>query len=708
MRAKGSVDARLVADGREIGAGTSAVTAAVRKALGMDHDTFFSSVFSCQRDLDALADSTPARREQLFMSMLGIERVDRALERVREEARTQKALLVQIDALLAQADAEDPAGRAESLRAGIKQISRRAEEARDEVGKGERELESLQGRIDDSDRRRAEASKASEESRALGERRNALEARSRALAKEVALAREAGARAAAVGTEAGKHAELAARRERMESEREAHARRTALEAETGRLSKEIGANEARLRGLDEAAASADGIEKELADRDRREVAARDELAGAEKRRSEAAGAAEAIASRRIELESHLSRARELGSKGRCPACLREFGDEHHQLLSQLDAQLKGMKREEMAARSRESEAAQGAEATRRRLAALEKQRRVMEEKRREGAAAMSLARELRSQVERAAKRRAEAEQEARAIKETAFSEADYKRLLSLLKSAESARTEWLKAGEAASRLPALEAEETSLSKEIEKTLRGLAESLKLVASIGFDEMVAARLRTESRDLQSRLRSTREAVLLAEKELARAEAELRAREADLARVEELKRRSGETRARYEELLALEALVKEFRGWLVSKVRPYVSDAASDLFAQVTDGRYTRLELDEKYEPRILDGGQMYPLGRFSGGERDLASLCIRLAVSRLLFERSGSEINLLVLDEVFGSQDPERRRGVLFALSQLSQTFRQILLITHVDDVKEAADSVIRVERGEEASRVAVE
>lgn len=86
--------------------------------------------------------------------------------------------------------------------------------------------------------------------------------------------------------------------------------------------------------------------------------------------------------------------------------------------------------------------------------------------------------------------------------------------------------------------------------------------------------------------------------------------------------------------------------------------------------------------------------------------DLANLCLRLAISRLLSDRSGKDINFLVLDEIFGSQDQNRKRNIMTALSKLENQFSQILLITHIDDVKDLMRNVISVYDSKEGESVA--
>ncbi len=149
-----------------------------------------------------------------------------------------------------------------------------------------------------------------------------------------------------------------------------------------------------------------------------------------------------------------------------------------------------------------------------------------------------------------------------------------------------------------------------------------------------------------------------------------------------------------------LKLLEDAVSSFRTDIVSRIRPTLSDYASSLFEELTDGKYNEIEVDEDYNIMIYDGGMAYEIDRFSGGEEDLANLCIRLSISQMLAEKTGGEFNMIILDEIFGSQDHNRRRNILSALGSLSHKFRQIFLITHIEDIKEFVDNYIYVYESE--------
>jgi exonuclease SbcC len=91
---------------------------------------------------------------------------------------------------------------------------------------------------------------------------------------------------------------------------------------------------------------------------------------------------------------------------------------------------------------------------------------------------------------------------------------------------------------------------------------------------------------------------------------------------------------------------------------------------------------------------MDEGEEKPV--ISGGEEDVANLVLRLAISQMIAERAGQQLSILILDEVFGSLDIERRDNVIQLLRRLEGRFEQVILITHVETIREGLDNILRV------------
>ena len=149
-----------------------------------------------------------------------------------------------------------------------------------------------------------------------------------------------------------------------------------------------------------------------------------------------------------------------------------------------------------------------------------------------------------------------------------------------------------------------------------------------------------------------------------------------------------------------LSILNDIMNDFRTYLISRIRPTLSDYSSGFFNSLTDGKYSEVELDDNYNLMIYDNGEKYNIDRFSGGEEDLANLCLRLSISEVITERAGGVFNVIILDEIFGSQDNLRRHNIMKSLNSLSGKFRQIFLITHIEDVKNEMENILYVTENE--------
>jgi exonuclease SbcC len=216
-----------------------------------------------------------------------------------------------------------------------------------------------------------------------------------------------------------------------------------------------------------------------------------------------------------------------------------------------------------------------------------------------------------------------------------------------------------------------------------------------VAAEGFSEQ---QFRLAKDRYDRALGALREAELAAVEtrgELARAESDLREvgrREEERAAQE---RRIAVLKTRHRLHQELDRAYSDLRAELNAAMRPEISELASGFLADLTDDRYRELELNESYEVTILDDGVPKPV--ISGGEEDIASLVLRLAISQMIAERAGQPLSLLVLDEIFGSLDEARRQHVVALLRRLADRFPQVILITHIEQVREGLDRVIRVD-----------
>jgi len=151
------------------------------------------------------------------------------------------------------------------------------------------------------------------------------------------------------------------------------------------------------------------------------------------------------------------------------------------------------------------------------------------------------------------------------------------------------------------------------------------------------------------------------------------------------------------------LALEGVEKTAEA-LRERVRPNVEAYMSHILPVITLGRYKAVQLDEEYRLRVWDpeAGEFKDRDVFSGGTEDQFLLSMRLAFAlALLPEVKGTHPEFMFLDEPLGSSDEARREGILNLLNtELSQSFKQIFLVSHISGLDEQVKHIIRLENGE--------
>jgi exonuclease SbcC len=116
---------------------------------------------------------------------------------------------------------------------------------------------------------------------------------------------------------------------------------------------------------------------------------------------------------------------------------------------------------------------------------------------------------------------------------------------------------------------------------------------------------------------------------------------------------------------------------------------------------------RKDLRETLEIQVSDGAGLRDYEMYSGGEAFRVNFAIRLALSEVLAQRKGARLQMLVIDEGFGSQDALGRQRLIQAINAVKEDFAKILVITHLEELKDVFPTRIEVEKTENGSRVAV-
>ncbi|MCG8570050.1 MAG: SMC family ATPase [Spirochaetes bacterium] len=153
--------------------------------------------------------------------------------------------------------------------------------------------------------------------------------------------------------------------------------------------------------------------------------------------------------------------------------------------------------------------------------------------------------------------------------------------------------------------------------------------------------------------------------------------------------------------------LDEYLSQFKLKVLDMIKPTITEQAGDLFQQITKGRYDAIIINNDFEFFIYDEGQHYPINRFSGGEIDLANLCLRLAISKVINQLANVNLGFLCFDEIFGSQDSDRRYEILNAFNHLKEQYQQVFIISHIDEIKEELPYILEVKHSPGGAKVSI-
>jgi len=155
-------------------------------------------------------------------------------------------------------------------------------------------------------------------------------------------------------------------------------------------------------------------------------------------------------------------------------------------------------------------------------------------------------------------------------------------------------------------------------------------------------------------------------------------------------------------------------------LIEQALPQIEQKANDLLERLSDGHMSirfvtqseykdkkRDDLRETLDIQISDSAGLRDYEMYSGGEAFRVNFAIRLALSEILAQRKGARLQTLVIDEGFGSQDAQGRQRLIEAINLVKHDFAKILIITHLDELKDAFPNRIEVEKTERGSTIKV-
>jgi exonuclease SbcC len=674
-----------------------AVTDRVTRILGMTRDQFFNTYFTGQKELAVMAAMSAPERAQFLSQVLGYERLRVGQERLKERRSSLRARLeglraglpdgAELEAARKQADDRlEAAGRAETAAATA------SEAAEQRLAAIRPQWEKLQHLREAAMALEAEIKLADQRAVATSERLARLEHE----AAEAAAARQK------LDEVRRRLTPLPALREEaqaLERQAEAFAARKSYQAQLDEVRAHLASIQERLSRVPSKQLFDEALERTNATRasltaatlkseEQRTVWVRDAQDAKTKRQG--------LLDQYQELKEQRQRIVKAGAEGVCPTCARPLGVEYAKVLELLDRQIEEVRSNGNYYKQRidqlQQEPALLTENDQRRIA-LESELSLATAQQGRLQAQAHEAGPLRDEQNRLLLRVVELEGALKGLVDS-YDHARHEAVVREARALEPLALQAERFRVVAERSEAVSAELQVARAAGVEVMRGIADLKARLAGLGYSETAFKNLRDTE---QAAERARREAELT----LVRAKAEHSAASEAVqvvirrqAERDEREQAATETAGELALHQELDRALTDLRDDLNASLRPDLSDLASRFLSELTHGRYVELELDEDYSATVLDDGD--PQTVISGGEEAVANLAFRLAISQMIAELAGQPLSLLILDEIFGSLDDAHRSAVTDLLRSLADRFSQVILVTHIESLRDSVDHVVRV------------
>ncbi len=732
------------------GAGVRDTAERIERLLRMDYETFVRSAFLLQGQADRFTASRPAERKETLAEILGLSLYESLERRAREAARDGAGRIARI-----QGEQENLAcelDREAEYREALAAAQAALEELTPHVSALAARRAVLQEERHRLESQREEAQRLDGALRGALQQVQALEVQAQEARRRVEVYRSTLARRPEIETGASERESVLQRLEALEVDQASHAElvqqrqglqhriaqeQTRLEAGLRHLQQRVQADLLpRSQRLPQVEAELEASGQRFAQLQAREAAVREERQRLQGMAEETQRLEVENATRRAEMDELRKKLDMLtASDAACPLCEAPLGpDRRAHLQDEIEAHGKAhaelyrtnrrtvdglvRQRDELQRTLEREEATLAQESGRLQAQRGHLERELEECRLADGrlAAAMREAQEfdavLQAQGFAQEQRRALADVEAR-LAALGYDAAQHRDVRARAGQLEAYRDLAQRLQEASERLPQEEKAALEMEGLLEARRRDARQARERIDAIGVALERLPALEQESAGVEAEhLRLETQAGQL------RRDVDvhtLRLEDVDRAR-QRLKELEAQAAVAVQERGAYEVLVDAFGrngvpARLIEAALPDLESEANEILARLSDGRLSlfletqrttaRGDVRETLDIRIHDGVGTRSYELFSGGEAFRINFALRIALAKLLATRAGAPLRTLFLDEGFGTQDAQGRQHLLDAIRAVQRDFDLILVITHIDELKEAFPVRIEVTRSQE-------
>jgi exonuclease SbcC len=709
-------DASFHKNGKLMATGVSPVEVEVTRTLGMGPVDFKNTIYAAQKDLLTLLENTPGKRKEWFLRALGIDFLNAESQKILKEQADEKTgelqkMTGQLEAMAGRLSGEELA----TLQASVTKYREAIAEQELARGAKQKERAGLAERQKILAEQKLTYTGLLNQQQALAKEREADRVQAKKLEGQLALIADEQAEYERLKPLMAGHEEV---RQRMEVQRQKKEKFQQQNAELGFAMNQI----ADLRGREEAQkdrlAGLDTDSRKWADcitviraglgagdiaEDRLETAVNFRLLELTKQGSTLEAQVRHCQAEREKILSDRKTIRDAGSEGICPLCRQKLGGHFGSIDAEFSTRIREL--EEQAA------------------AGLAKQENLAKEKTAVGTlkpvldtlraldAGLNLKpvyeQELKTLAEQRKKKEDEEHRIRNALTVLMFNEDDFRACEKESEDLRKVQIRFIGLGKKIGEGLMAQQHLDALRETIDRRTEELGRLEGAIRAVSFDPAETAKAERSIADADTALRSIEVLIANATKDLRFTEEKIAEYKRAEQQIAALQKQAGQLSDEIELLKLTRTLIAEYVVYLMQVVRSRLEGEVSRIISEITGGRYEQVLLDEDFNLLVRDVDNDFPIDRFSGGEQDDIAVALRIALSRYLAElHQVHESTFLIFDEIFGSQDEERRSNLLMALRTQESRFPQILLISHIAEMQGEFAHTLVIEPGtDNASRI---
>ena len=138
-------------------------------------------------------------------------------------------------------------------------------------------------------------------------------------------------------------------------------------------------------------------------------------------------------------------------------------------------------------------------------------------------------------------------------------------------------------------------------------------------------------------------------------------------------------------------------------LITKALPTIEGEVNNILSQLVDFQML-FEMDGKNINNyiVYDDDNVWPLELSSGMERFISSLAIRVA---LINVSNLPRSNFLAIDEGWGTMDSDNLNSVYSLFQYLKSQFQFTLIVSHIDSMRDAVDTLLEIKKEKDYSNI---